>query len=107
MLVLLWQQLRKALALFYNNAVICLVKECYKWFIWEVSPIIDKTISLRRAAVLGLVLNYLPAIYENINTIFEYDITSDSFTEIGSMIRRRSYHAITQIQYKDFDQWCQ
>ena len=61
----------KGLALcgpFDNNAVICLVREWYKWFIWEVSPIIDKTISLRRAAVLGLVLNYLPAIYENINT---------------------------------------
>ena len=48
-----WQQLRKALAPFFNNAVICLVKECYKWFIWEVSPIIDKTISWRHILQSG------------------------------------------------------
>ena len=43
----------------------------------------------------------------DIANILEYDITADSFTQIGTMIHVRSDHAISVAQYGDFYQWCQ
>ena len=41
----------------------------------------------------------------NLNTILEYDITGDSYTEIGSMTEARSSHAVSVVQYGS--QFCQ
>ena len=43
------------------------------------------------------------------NTILEYDITGDSYTQIGTMAngRSRSSHAISVVKYEDFSEWCQ
>ena len=41
------------------------------------------------------------------NTILEYDITGDSFKEIGQMMADRQSHAISVVQYADFSKWCQ
>ena len=40
------------------------------------------------------------------NTILEYDITGDSYTQIGTMTQARSKHAISVVQYVDFARWC-
>ena len=41
------------------------------------------------------------------NTILEYDITGDSYTQIGTMIEDRHKHAISVVQYSDFSEHCQ
>ncbi len=43
----------------------------------------------------------------NLNTILEYDITSNSYTQIGTMTQKRSFHAISVVKYEDFSEWCQ
>ena len=40
------------------------------------------------------------------NTILEYDITGDSYTQIGTMIEARDQHAVTVVRYEDFSDWC-
>ena len=40
------------------------------------------------------------------DTILEYDISGDSYTQIGTMTQARSEHAITVVQYADFSKWC-
>ena len=37
----------------------------------------------------------------------EYDITGDSFTQIGTMTQARNYHAITVVKYADFSRKCE
>ena len=41
------------------------------------------------------------------DTILEYDITGDSYTQIGTMIEDRHKHAISVVQYSDFSEHCQ
>ena len=45
--------------------------------------------------------------YDSLNTILEYDITGDSYKQIGTMIKARYYHAISVVKYEDFSEWCQ
>ena len=40
------------------------------------------------------------------STILEYDHTSDSYTEAGTMTQARDAHAVTVVQYEDFSNWC-
>lgn len=40
-----------------------------------------------------------------VNTILEYDITDDSYTEIGAMTQARYNHAISVVKYEDFSNW--
>ena len=40
------------------------------------------------------------------NAILEYDVTADSFTEIGTMTQARGYHAISVVRYEDFSKGC-
>ena len=40
------------------------------------------------------------------NAILEYDVAADSFTQIGTMTRDRSWHAISVVQYEDFSKSC-
>ena len=40
------------------------------------------------------------------DTILEYDISGDSYTQIGTMSQDRYQHAITVVQYADFSKWC-
>ena len=42
-----------------------------------------------------------------LNTILEYNITGDSYKEIGTMIQTRTYHAVSVVKYEDFSEWCQ
>ena len=39
--------------------------------------------------------------------ILEYDITGDSYKEIGHMLDKRFSHAVSVVQYSDFSHWCQ
>ena len=41
------------------------------------------------------------------DTILEYDITGDSYKEIGHMLDKRFSHAVSVVQYSDFSPWCQ
>ena len=42
------------------------------------------------------------------NSILEYDITGDSYTQIGTMIPdSRSFPAVNVVKYEDFSEWCQ
>ena len=41
------------------------------------------------------------------DTILEYDISGDSYTQIGTMTQDRYKHAITVVQDADFSAWCQ
>ena len=41
------------------------------------------------------------------DTIMEYDITGDSYTQIGTMIQARDRHAISVVKYEDYSEWCQ
>ena len=40
------------------------------------------------------------------DTILEYDITGDSYKEIGHMLDKRFSHAVSVVQYSDFSPWC-
>ena len=40
------------------------------------------------------------------DTILEYDVTEDSYTQIGTMTQARRSHAISVVQYADFAKWC-
>ena len=42
-----------------------------------------------------------------LDIILEYDITEDSYTEIGTMTGTRSNHAVSVVQSGDFSAWCQ
>ena len=42
-----------------------------------------------------------------VSTILEYNITGDSYTQIGTMVEARFYHAISVVKYEDFSRWCQ
>ena len=44
---------------------------------------------------------------QTLDTIVEYDITADSFTQTGTMTQAKGDHAISVVQYMDFYQWCQ
>ena len=41
----------------------------------------------------------------NTDNILEYDITGDSYTQIGTMTQARANHAITVVRYGDFSEW--
>ena len=41
-----------------------------------------------------------------VKTILEYDITRDSYSQIGSMTQARDSHAISVVRYEDFSKWC-
>ena len=43
----------------------------------------------------------------HVNTILEYDATSDSYTEAGTMTQARAQHALSVVQYEEYSQWCQ
>ena len=43
----------------------------------------------------------------NLDTILEYDSTSDSYTQIGTMTQARFFHAVTVVKYGDFSDWCE
>ena len=49
--------------------------------------------------------------YDNLkqilDTIIEYDVIADSFTQIGTMTQAKGDHATSVVQYGDFYQWCQ
>ena len=40
------------------------------------------------------------------NAILEYDVTADSFTQLGTMTQARSWHAISVVKYEDFSKSC-
>ena len=40
------------------------------------------------------------------NTILEYDISGDFFTEIGTMLEARSIFAVSVVKYVDFSDLC-
>ena len=44
---------------------------------------------------------------ETYDRILEYDITGDSYKEIGHMLDKRFNHAVSVVQYSDFSLWCQ
>ena len=41
-----------------------------------------------------------------LDTILEYDITADSYTEIGNMTQTRARPALTVVQYENFSKVC-
>ena len=41
-----------------------------------------------------------------VNTILEYDIMGESYTQIGTMIQARYFHAVSEVNYEDFAEWC-
>ena len=41
------------------------------------------------------------------NTILEYNITGESYTQIGTMVEARYSHAVSVVKYEDFSEWCQ
>ena len=43
---------------------------------------------------------------ESVDTILEYDITGDSFKQIGTMTQAKWQHAISVVKYGDFSEWC-
>ena len=43
---------------------------------------------------------------KSFDTILEYDVTADSFTQIGTMTQARSWHAISVVRYEDFSKSC-
>ena len=42
-----------------------------------------------------------------LDTILEYDITGDSYTQIGTMAKARYRHAISVVKYEDYSEWCE
>ena len=44
---------------------------------------------------------------DKLDTILEYNITADSFKQIGTMIQARDYHAISVVKYEDYSRLCQ
>ena len=40
------------------------------------------------------------------DAILEYDVASDTFTQIGTMNQARRDHAVSVVKYKDFSEWC-
>merc|ERR1712179_734101 len=42
----------------------------------------------------------------HLDTILEYDINGDSYTQLGTMIHARERHAISVVKYQDFSEWC-
>ncbi len=45
--------------------------------------------------------------YLELDTILEYDITGDFYTQIGTMIQARDYQAISVVKYEDYSRLCQ
>ena len=43
----------------------------------------------------------------DLDIILEYNITDDSYTQIGTMTQARNSHAISVVKYEDFSKWCQ
>ena len=41
------------------------------------------------------------------NTILQYNSDDDEFTEVGTMLERRRFHAISVVPYSDYSQYCQ
>ena len=41
-----------------------------------------------------------------VDTILENDATSDSYTEIGTMIQARYQHAVSVVPYEEYSHWC-
>ena len=39
--------------------------------------------------------------------ILEYNITGDSYTQIGTMTQARYLFAISAVKYEDYAEWCQ
>ena len=42
----------------------------------------------------------------NLASILDYDVSGDSYTQIGNMTEARYQHAISVVQYGDFSEWC-
>ena len=42
-----------------------------------------------------------------LNTILQYNIAGDEFTEVDTMLEERGFHAISVVSYSDFSMWCQ
>ena len=42
----------------------------------------------------------------NFDTVLEYDITGESYRQIGAMTYARRDHSVSVVQYKDFSEWC-
>ena len=40
------------------------------------------------------------------NTILEYNSAGDEFTEVGTMLEERGFHAISVVKYADYSQHC-
>ena len=43
----------------------------------------------------------------NSDTILEYDIIGNSYTQIGTMAQGRGLHAISVVNYEDYSKWCE
>ena len=43
---------------------------------------------------------------DELDTILEYNITADSFTQIGTMTQGRNWHAISVVRHEDFSKSC-
>ena len=43
----------------------------------------------------------------NSDTILDYDITGNTYTQIGTMIQGRGLHAISVVNYEDYSKWCE
>ena len=41
------------------------------------------------------------------DTILEYDITGESYTQVGTVIQARYRHAISVVKYEDYSEWCE
>ena len=41
------------------------------------------------------------------NTILQYNSARDEFTEVDTMLEKRSSHAISVVPYSDYSQYCQ
>ena len=44
---------------------------------------------------------------DSYNTILQYNIAGDEFTEVDTMLEERGYHAISVVSFSDFSMWCQ
>ena len=43
---------------------------------------------------------------DEFDSILEYDITGDAFTQIGIMAQARDTHAVSVVQYEEYSKWC-
>ena len=43
----------------------------------------------------------------SLDTILQYNIAGDEFTEVDTMLEERYHHAISVVSFSDFSMWCQ